>query len=51
MKNIESTINDLVEILSHVIIQAYTFVVSFAQESLDNSFRRRLCKQECKMNS
>jgi len=51
MNNLESTINELVEILSHVIKQTYTFVALFVQKILENNFRRRLCKQDYKRNS
>jgi len=35
----KNTINELVEILSHVIIQTYTFVALYVEKSLENSFR------------
>jgi len=48
MNNLESIIIDFVEILSRVITQTYTFVALFVQKILENNFRRRLCKQDCK---
>jgi len=51
MNNLENTINELVEIPSHLIVQIYTFVALFIQKILENNFRRRLCKQDCKNNS
>ena len=42
MNNLESIINELVEILSHVITQTHIFVALIVQKSLENNFGRKI---------
>jgi len=51
MNNLEITVHEFDEILSHAVIQTYIFVALFVQKRLENNFRRRLWKQDCKRNS